>query len=200
MTAKRAFDLAAAAVGLTVLSPAMLAIAAIVRIDSPGPVFYRGLRTGLHGRPFRIFKFRTMTADAEGRGGPSTALNDARLTRVGPFLRRFKLDELPQLINILRGEMSIVGPRPQVEQYTSLYTADEQIILSMRPGLTDYASIEFIDLDCMLGDENVDEKYRREIEPRKNELRVKYVREQSMLGDFMLIVRTITRLFGTQRR
>lgn len=147
------------------------------------------------GNPFRIFKFRTMVVDAEKIGGPSTALNDPRLTRIGKFLRKYKIDELPQLINILTGEMSFVGPRPQVEKYTKLYNDEEQIILSVHPGLTDYASIELINLDQILGDDAVDEKYLREIEPEKNRLRMKYAREHSFLIDFKIILMTLTQMF-----
>ncbi|GAG61313.1 unnamed protein product, partial [marine sediment metagenome] len=130
----------------------------------------------------------------EKLGGPSTGLNDPRLTRVGRFLRKYKLDELPQLINILKGEMSVVGPRPQVEEYTKRYTKEEKIILSVKPGLTDYASIEFIDLDKVLGDKNVDRKYRTEIEPRKNILRIKYAKKHSFLLDLKIIFLTILKI------
>jgi lipopolysaccharide/colanic/teichoic acid biosynthesis glycosyltransferase len=200
VTVKRAFDLVAAVLGLVVLSPVMLCLAALVKLESKGPVFYRGTRTGQFGKPFRIFKFRTMVQDAEKRGGPSTALNDPRLTRLGPLLRKYKLDELPQLINVVSGQMSIVGPRPQVERYTAAYTAEQKAILDVRPGLTDYASIEFMDLDRLLGTENVDEKYAREIEPRKNELRIKYVRDHSLATDFRIIARTLAQMTGIRRR
>jgi lipopolysaccharide/colanic/teichoic acid biosynthesis glycosyltransferase len=200
VTVKRAFDLVAAVLGLVVLSPVMLCLAALIKLESKGPVFYRGTRTGQFGKPFRIFKFRTMVQDAEKRGGPSTALNDPRLTRLGPLLRKYKLDELPQLINVVSGQMSIVGPRPQVERYTAAYTAEQKAILDVRPGLTDYASIEFMDLDKLLGTENVDEKYAREIEPRKNELRIKYVRDHSLATDFRIIARTLAQMTGIRRR
>jgi len=188
---KRFVDIAASIVWLIILSPFMVCIALIIKLTSPGPVFYRGVRTGLHARPFKILKFRSMVANAEALGGPSTALNDSRLTRIGRFLRKYKLDELPQLINILKGEMSFVGPRPQVEKYTRLYKGEELIILSVRPGLTDYASLRFINLDRILGDDDVDEKYLREIEPEKNRLRIKYVKEQSFVNDMKIILRTI---------
>lgn len=192
-------DVVTAAAGLTLLSPLLLTIAALIKLDSTGPIFYRGVRTGRYGHPFHIYKFRTMVVDAEFKGGPSTALNDPRLTRLGPTLRKYKLDELPQLINVLRGEMSIVGPRPQVERYTSLYTDEENVILSVAPGLTDYASVEFIDLDRRLGNENVDEKYLRDIEPQKNLLRIKYVRDQSLSTDVRIVGRTIAGLIGIRR-
>jgi lipopolysaccharide/colanic/teichoic acid biosynthesis glycosyltransferase len=138
-----------------------------------------------------------MVADAELLGGPSTALNDPRFTSIGRLLRKYKLDELPQLINILKGEMSIVGPRPQVEKYTKLYTGENTAILSVRPGLTDYASIHFMDMDATLGNEDVDRKYLEEVEPYKNQLRVKYVKEQSFRTDMEILIRTVFKLFGS---
>jgi lipopolysaccharide/colanic/teichoic acid biosynthesis glycosyltransferase len=194
---KRFFDFFFAIFGLLLLAPILFIAATLVKLDSPGPVFYRGIRTGKEGIPFRIFKFRTMVANAEALGGPSTALNDVRLTRTGKFLRKYKLDELPQLINILHGEMSFVGPRPQVEEYTKLYNEKETLILSVKPGLTDYASLRFINLDEILGDENVDDKYQTEVEPEKNQLRLKYVREQSFSTDFKIIFKTILMMFKT---
>ena len=155
---KRLFDITACVIAVPFLLPFFAIMAIIIKLDSPGPVFYRGWRTGLGGKPFRIFKFRTMVVDAEKIGGPSTALNDPRLTEFGKFLRKYKIDELPQIINVLKGEMSLVGPRPQVEKYTKLYNDEEKIILSVRPGLTDYASIKFINMDQMLVDDLVDEK------------------------------------------
>ena len=187
---KRVFDLFAAAFFIVALAPLIVFIALLIKKQSPGPVFYRGVRTGLYGKPFRIFKFRTMVVDAERLGGPSTALNDSRLTHVGKFLRRYKLDELPQLLNILCGHMSFVGPRPQVEKYTKRYTGDELVILNVKPGLTDYASIRFINLDAILGDENVDEKYMREIEPEKNRLRIQYALHHNFWIDMKLLLLT----------
>lgn len=192
---KRIFDFAFSTIGLIFLSPLLIVIAFLMKIDSKGAVFYRGLRVGRYGKSFKIFKFRTMVVNAEEKGGPSTALNDARLTAFGKFLRKYKLDEFPQLINILKGEMSFVGPRPQVEKYTLLYSDEEKIIFSVRPGLTDYASIRFIHLDKILGNEKVDEKYLKTIEPEKNRLRIQYVKDQSICVDFTIIVRTILQLF-----
>jgi lipopolysaccharide/colanic/teichoic acid biosynthesis glycosyltransferase len=192
---KRLFDITTCLIAFPFLLPFFAITAIAIRLGSSGPVFYRGWRTGLGHNPFRIFKFRTMVVDAEKIGGPSTALNDPRLTRIGKFLRKYKIDELPQLINILTGEMSFVGPRPQVEKYTKLYNDEEQIILSVHPGLTDYASIELINLDQILGDDAVDEKYLREIEPEKNRLRMKYAREHSFLIDFKIILMTLTQMF-----
>ncbi len=132
-----------------------------------------------------------MVENAESIGGPSTALNDPRLTKIGRFLRKYKLDELPQLVNILIGDMSFVGPRPQVQKYTDLYTSEEQIILSVKPGLTDYASLRFINLDQLLGDDKVDEKYMREVEPEKNKLRIEYVKKRAFCSDLKIIFLTI---------
>ena len=187
---KRLFDITTCLIAFPFLLPFFAITAIAIRLDSSGPVFYRGWRTGLGGKPFRIFKFRTMVVDAEKIGGPSTALNDSRLTSVGKFLRKYKLDEFPQLINILIGDMSFVGPRPQVEKYTKLYSGDEMLILAVKPGLTDYASIHFINLDAILGDENVDEKYLREIEPEKNRLRIKYAKENSFRIDMKILAMT----------
>jgi lipopolysaccharide/colanic/teichoic acid biosynthesis glycosyltransferase len=191
---KRFFDFAISVTAISLLLPVLVIIAIGIKLSSKGPVFYRGLRIGLNGNHFRIYKFRTMVADAEKIGGPSTALDDQRLTKIGKFLRKYKLDELPQFINIIKGEMSLVGPRPQVEAYTKLYTADEKIILSVKPGLTDYSSIRFINLDSILGNNEVDRKYIQEVEPEKNKLRVKYARNHSLSVDIKIIMQTIKRL------
>lgn len=188
---KRFLDFFLAVVGIGALSPILLCLGSLVKATSSGDIFYRGWRSGLNGRPFRIFKFRTMVPEAERIGGPSTALNDPRLTTIGKFLRKYKLDELPQLLNIITGDMSFVGPRPQVKEYTEKYNREEKIILSVKPGLTDYASIKFINLDQLLGDVSVDEKYLREIEPEKNRLRVKYAQEESFLVDFKILLMTV---------
>lgn len=188
------FDFLAASIGLILLFPLFLVISIIIKKESPGPVFYRGERTGLYGKPFRIFKFRTMVMNAENIGGPSTAHNDPRLTKIGQFLRKYKLDEIPQFVNVLLGEMSIVGPRPQVEHYTRLYNDEEKIILSVKPGITDYASLKFINLDKILGDEQVDETYRQKIEPEKNRLRIKYAREHNFWMDCKILFLTFIQL------
>ncbi len=193
---KRLFDLFGALVGMVIIAPFLIIIGVGVKLSSAGPVFYRGVRAGRHDTTFRIFKFRTMVPNAETLGGESTALNDTRLTPIGKFLRKYKLDELPQLLNIIKGEMSFVGPRPQVLKYTQLYQGEFKRIMDVRPGLTDFASIEFINLDEILGDDNVDQKYQREIEPRKNELRLKYVEEQSWAVDLKILFLTLARLLG----
>src|SRR5512136_359493 len=131
---KRTFDFSSSLIGLILVSPVFLTIAILIKKEDRGPVFYRGVRVGRFGKPFRIFKFRTMVLNAEKLGGPSTADNDPRITRVGKFIRKFKLDELPQLINVLKGEMSIVGPRPEVQLYVDMFTEEEKAILGVRPG------------------------------------------------------------------
>jgi lipopolysaccharide/colanic/teichoic acid biosynthesis glycosyltransferase len=191
---KRSTDLVGAFLGLTVLSPLLLVIAILVKVTSPGPVFYRGVRTGRHGRQFRIFKFRTMVENAEVVGGPTTAQDDERVTTVGRVLRRWKLDELPQLLNVIKGDMSLVGPRPEVSECTRLYTGDELLILSVRPGLTDFASIEYAQLDRVVGREQPFEVYKELVLPRKNLLRIKYVHEQSFVTDMKLIFKTLLRI------
>ena len=191
--AKRLFDIALSAAGLVVLSPVLLLLMVFVKLDSRGPVFYRGVRTGLMGCEFRILKFRSMVPDAECKGGGSTARDDPRVTRIGRVLRRYKLDELPQLVNVLMGDMSLVGPRPELPQYTRDYTDDEQLILTVRPGITDYASIEFSQLGAVLGNDAPDHVYETQVRPIKNALRVKYVRERSFLEDLRIIVRTLSR-------
>jgi lipopolysaccharide/colanic/teichoic acid biosynthesis glycosyltransferase len=193
---KRSFDVASSLLGLLLLSPLLLVIALLVRWDSPGPVFYRGERAGRYGRPFRIFKFRTMVTGAERLGGMSTAAHDPRVTRVGTVLRRAKLDELPQLLNVLKGEMSLVGPRPEMPAYTRLYEGDEQVILTVRPGITDYASLHFFQLGEGLGDDAPDRVYEEQVRPVKNALRVRYVREQSFLGDLHILLRTAGKVLG----
>lgn len=196
---KRIFDIVFSFIGLIIFSPVILIVSFLIKIDSKGPIFYRPWRTGKDYTRFRIFKFRTMVEDADKLGGPSTAYEDVRFTKIGKFLRKYKIDELPQFINILKGEMSFVGPRPQVEEYTKLYTGEQRLIVSVKPGLTDYASIEFINLDKLLGNENVDEKYRREIEPKKNELRLRYVKERSFWIDMKIIFWTIMKLLKIRR-
>lgn len=194
--AKRVTDLGFSAAAVVVLGPVMLLIAALIKAGSPGPVFYRGERAGKDGRVFRILKFRSMIVDAERKGGFSTAIDDPRLTRTGRFIRKYKLDELPQFFNVLAGDMSLVGPRPQVLFYTDKYAGDERSILSVKPGITDLASLYFSDMDSVLGSGDVDARYLAEVEPVKNRLRLRYVREQSYLLDLRILVETAFKLIG----
>jgi len=191
---KRLFDILCSFGGLLLLAPLLSMIAVLVRLGSSGPILYRGLRTGRFGHPFRIIKFRTMVSDAEQVGGGSTARDDPRITGLGRLLRRYKLDELPQLMNVLIGDMSIVGPRPELPEYTKLYSGDESLILRVRPGITDYASLKYIRLGEILGNDAPDDVYMEKVRPLKNALRVKYVREQSFMSDMKIILRTLTSL------
>jgi len=187
---KRCFDLALCIVGISVCFPLLLVIFLAIKIESPGPVFYRGLRTGLGGKPFRIWKFRTMVLNAEILGGGTTALNDFRIFRFGGLLRKYKVDELPQILNVMKGDMSLVGPRPELPQYTEQYKGDELLILNVRPGITDYSSIQFSSLQEEVGAEDADRVFEERILAKKNALRIRYVKERTFSGDVVLILRT----------
>jgi lipopolysaccharide/colanic/teichoic acid biosynthesis glycosyltransferase len=194
---KRAIDLLVAFVGLVILSPVLIAIALWVKTSSPGPVLYRGRRIGMNGEPFRMLKFRTMVANADKIGGSSTADDDARLTTAGRFLRRYKLDELPQLINVLVGDMSFVGPRPQVEWAVNLYTPEERSLLSVRPGITDFASLQFRNEgEILRGSTDPDRDYLEKIAPHKIRLGLYYVRNYSFTTDARILAATLLSLAG----
>lgn len=192
--AKRFFDIVISMIGLLLLSPLLLVVSIAIGLDSPGPVIYRAVRTGLHGRPFVMYKFRTMVKNADKIGGGSTGSKDPRVTRVGHYLRRYKLDELPQLLNVLKGDISLVGPRPELPMYTSLYKGEELLILTVRPGITDYASLQFRELSEVLGDQDPDRVYEERVMPIKNALRVKYVKEHSLWVDAKILMRTVARV------
>ena len=193
---KRAFDAVFSFIGVLLLSPALIIISVLIKLDSPGPVFYKGVRVGLQGRPFKMFKFRTMVIDADKVGGSSTPEDDPRLTRMGRFLRKFKLDELPQLINVLTGEMSLVGPRPQVQWAVDLYTPEERTVLTVRPGITDYASLHFPNEgEILKGSKDPDKDYMEKIHPKKMSLSLDYVRSRSFWVDLKIILQTIVAIF-----
>lgn len=193
--AKRIFDIILSGIGLVVFSPVILTIAIIIKATSSGPVFYRGERTGLHGKPFRIFKFRSMVVDAEKTGVLSTTKEDARVTPIGRFVRKTKLDEIPQLINVFIGDMSLVGPRPEVKKFTDMYTEDEKVLLSIRPGITDYASIWNSDEATLLaGSADPDKDYLEKIRPEKIRLQLKYFKEQSLITDMKILFLTVKKL------
>lgn len=199
--AKRVFDLIFATLALVIFSPLFLVLAVAIKLESKGPVFYRGVRVGLNGRHFRIFKFRTMVADAEQQGAASTQEYDRRLTRGGRLVRRFKLDELPQLLNVLSGEMSLVGPRPEVPKFVALYTEKERAILTVRPGLTDWSSIKFHNEGEIIeasGIADADEAYARLIRPEKLRLQLNYVYEHNLFLDLRIIFCTIFTIFSTR--
>ena len=188
---KRLFDVAASAAGLLLLAPLLLAIAVWIRLDSPGPVFFRQERVGLRGQPFRIFKFRSMRAD---NAGPQITVGaDARITRSGRFIRAYKLDELPQLLNVLLGDMSIVGPRPEVPSYVALYPATVRVeVLSVRPGMTDWASVQYRSESALLAQSPDPERtYVETVLPAKLALCQQYVRERSLLLDLKIIAMTL---------
>jgi lipopolysaccharide/colanic/teichoic acid biosynthesis glycosyltransferase len=198
--AKRLFDIVFAAFFLVLFSPFFLLAALMIKASSPGPVFYRGVRVGQGGRLFRMFKFRTMVADAEKRGASSTAEDDPRLTPVGRFLRQYKLDEWPQLLNVLVGQMSFVGPRPQVEWATKLYTEEQKALLTVRPGITDYASIRFCnEAEILSGSSDPDRDYLERIAPEKIRLALEYVKKRSLAMDIKIIFATVAVLFGLSR-
>ncbi len=198
---KRAFDFLISLLGLLALSPVLSILALLIKLSSPGPVFYRGVRVGRYGKPFRILKFRTMVVDAERIGGSSTPEDDPRITTVGRFLRKYKLDELPQLINVFKGDMSFVGPRPQVPWAVELYTEEEKALLSVRPGITDYASIRFSkEADILRGSGDPDREYLEKIAPEKIRLGLEYVRNRSLLVDIKIILATFWALMRGNSR
>ncbi|WP_405174899.1 sugar transferase [Paenibacillus sp. FSL H8-0261] len=190
---KRVIGLIIALILIILLLPFLFLIAIAIIVDSGFPVFYKADRGGYRGKTFKIFKFRTMINNADKIGGGTTALNDNRITKVGKFLRRTKMDEIPQLLNIIKGEMSFIGPRPELLKYTSQYKGVEKCILEVRPGISDFSSIEFINLDEVVGSENADEAYEKYVLERKNSLRIKYVSQISLKIDCELFLLTINR-------
>lgn len=194
---KRIFDIVVSFVGLVILSPLFLILAIAIARDSKGPVFFKQTRVGRNGVPFKIYKFRTMVEDAEARGMQLTVGDDSRITNVGTFLRKTKIDELPQLINVFKGEMSFVGPRPEVPKYVGLYTEDQRQVLMVRPGITDLASIEYRNESELLATaDNPEKVYIEEVMPRKIELNKKYIENISLCGDIRIIFRTLGALVG----
>jgi len=193
MMAKRLIDLLAAALGLVVLSPVLLAAIAWVRLDSPGPVFFRQERVGRHGRVFRIHKLRTMHVDADAHGPAITAHADARITRAGRWLRRYRVDELPQLIDVLRGDMSVVGPRPELPRFVALYPPELRArVLNVRPGITDPASLEFVDEGSLLaGSSDPERTYVEAILPRKLARQAEYAERATWASDLAVMARTL---------
>ena len=196
---KRAFDLFWSALGLAVLSPVLALVALAVKLEDGGPVFFRQLRIGRRGRPFRIWKFRTMVVDADRQGRAITVGRDPRITRVGHWLRDSKLDEIPQLLNVFSGEMSLVGPRPEVPRYVELYTEAQRAILALRPGITDLASIKYRNESDLLGAaENPDETYVQILLPDKIRINLAYASEAGLWSDFLVILATLG-LFSAAR-
>jgi len=193
---KRAMDLVVGSAALVVFSPAIAFTALRIKREDGGPVFYRAPRVGKDGKLFRMFKFRTMVVNADRIGGPSTAADDPRLTRVGHSIRKYKLDEIPQLINVVLGEMSLVGPRPEIQHYVDMYSPEERRLLSVRPGITDWASIRYRNEgEILLGASDPEAAYMEKIRPGKIRLGLEYVQRQSLLTDIKILAQTARAIF-----
>ena len=191
----RFFDFILSLVGLVVLAPIFIVLAIWIKIDSKGPVFYKQVRVGQNSIDFGLFKFRSMVVDADKKGLITVGGRDPRITRSGYFIRKYKLDELPQLINVLVGDMSLVGPRPEVRKYVDLYTDEQQKVLSVKPGITDYASIEYMDENEILGKSSDPEKtYIEEIMPEKIKYNMKYINNKNLFEYFKIILLTVLKI------
>jgi len=193
---KRIFDFIFSFAGLIIISPFLLILVIIVIIDSPGGAFYLQKRVGKNNKDFSLFKFRTMHKNADKKGLLTVGGRDGRITRAGYFLRKFKLDELPQLINVFIGNMSFVGPRPEVRKYVEMYNDEQKKVLSVKPGITDVASIEYFNENELLGkSENPEMKYINEVMPDKLKLNLQYINSRSFIKDIGIIVKTIKKIF-----
>lgn len=194
---KRCLDVAISSAVIALLSPVLLLIALAIKIDSRGPALYRGRRVGARGRHFAMLKFRTMVVEADTLGGPSTPNDDPRITRIGRYLRKYKLDELPQLFNTLKGDMSLVGPRPEVPQYVAMFTDEECRILDVKPGITDLATLWNADEGAVLAKADDPERFYLDvIRPRKIQLQLEYVRSRNFWSDLRIIWYTLTIVAG----
>lgn len=192
---KRLFDIIFSLLGLVVLLPFFLIISLIIVIDSRGGIFYKQERVGKNELSFLLFKFRSMKTNADKQGLLTVGGRDSRITRVGYFIRKYKIDELPQLINVFIGDMSLVGPRPEVRKYTNLYNEEQKKVLTVKPGITDYASIEYSNENEILGKaENPEQTYITEIMPAKLKLNLKYINEQGLGTDIKIIFKTIAKI------
>lgn len=189
---KRLFDIFFSSIGLLILSPLFVVVALLIKLDSKGPVFFRQERIGKYFKPFRIYKFRTMTVDTVEKGPLITVHGDNRVTKIGKFLRKYKIDELPQLLNVLKGEMSFVGPRPEIKEYVQLFKSDYKKLLKIRPGITDPASIKYSNEEGILSlSKNWEEDYTKRILPEKIKLSLHYVETHNVITDLKLILKTI---------
>ncbi len=194
---KRIFDILTSAIVLLVLLPVWLVIALLIAIESPGGVFYKQVRVGKDNRDFHLYKFRTMRVGSDKKGLLTVGERDNRITRIGYFLRKYKIDEFPQLLNIIKGDMSIVGPRPEVRKYVDMYTPEQMKVLSVRPGLTDYASIKYVnENEVLAASDNPEQTYIDEVMPAKLELNLQYIANQSLLEDIRLIFKTFMAIFN----
>ncbi|HPU40912.1 MAG TPA: sugar transferase [Acetivibrio clariflavus] len=198
---KRLLDIVISFLSLVILFPLFVVIAVLVMLTSPGGVFFRGVRVGQYGKPFRIYKFRSMVKDAEGNGKWNVGNNDERITPIGKFLRITKIDELPQLINVLKGDMSLVGPRPELQIYVDMYTEEEKKILDLKPGITDWASLaNFDQYRIFTRAKDPDEAYLKYIRPLKLKLQLYYRYNNSMLIDLKIILWTIYKVIFRSKR
>jgi len=198
---KRIFDFTLSLIAIIILLPLFILIALLIVLTSKGGPFYLQTRIGKGGKPFKIIKFRTMYKNSDKKGLLTVGKKDPRVTHIGYFLRKTKLDELPQLFNILFGHMSFVGPRPELPKYVNLYNERQRQVLSVRPGLTDYASLEYINESEILAQaENPEQYYIEYVMPAKLELNLKYIQDQSFTTDLIIIFKTIVRIFHTQRK
>jgi lipopolysaccharide/colanic/teichoic acid biosynthesis glycosyltransferase len=192
---KRVLDIMFSLVGLIILSPFFIIIGILIKLDSKGPIFFKQIRVGRNEKPFEILKFRTMVTDAEKKGTQITVGKDSRVTKIGSFLRKAKLDELPQLINVLKGDMSLVGPRPEVPRYTAYYNQVQKKIFDVRPGITDYASIKYSSENEILGkSENPEKTYIEEIMVDKLKINLEYIEKRSVFEDIYIILATIGKI------
>ena len=193
---KRCFDLLVALVGLCLLSPLLFVVAVLIKLDSPGPVFYKGDRVGKDGAPFKMYKFRTMVVEADRMGSALTHGGDPRVTRLGRILRKWKIDEIPQLINVVRGEMSIVGPRPESPGFVVYYTPGQRQVLQVKPGITGLTQVQYRHEELLLSRyTNRDEVYIKTIMPQKLALDLEYIEQQSLAFDLKLVGQTLLALF-----
>ena len=197
---KRLVDIVIAGIALLILWPFYLVIALAIALEDGLPVIYRAERGGYQGKTFRICKFRTMVRNADKIGGGTTSFHDPRITKVGNILRKTKLDEIPQFWQVFIGRMSLVGPRPELTRYVDRYTGEELDILQVRPGITDFSSVEFVNLDEIVGEENADEMYEKLVLAKKNALRVKYAHSVSLGTDLYILYKTavavLDKIFG----
>ncbi|MFQ4145390.1 sugar transferase [Chlorogloeopsis sp. ULAP02] len=195
---KRIFDLFFSLVGITILLPLFLIVAIFIKLDSPGTVFFRQVRVGRFGHEFRIYKFRTMVLEAEKIGQQITIDNDQRITRIGKILRKYKIDEFPQLLNVIKGEMSLVGPRPEVPKYVGMYTHEQRRVLEVLPGITDLASIKFRNENQLLNhNHNPEDFYINEILPQKLKLNIEYIEQMGLGFDLLIICKTLLQVIAT---
>lgn len=194
---KRLMDIFFSLIGLILLFPLFLIIGLIITLDSKGGVFYKQIRVGKDGKDFKLFKFRSMAVGSDKKGLLTVGGNDSRITKPGYFIRKYKIDELPQLINVFIGNMSLVGPRPEVRKYVDLYNQEQQKVLTVKPGITDYASIAYINENEVLGkSSNPENTYIEEVMPSKLKLNLKYIEEKSVITDIKIIFKTIAKIIN----